>query len=134
MRTTGFVSLCLALGTLWNCTSVHNRCSRVSEPTMRHEVIVPQEHRAGRQWFYGSSNHEMYVREYEEGWFSCVERYAENIDYETSDSDLITSGWPSETEGFRSGYLDALRKIEWNIERFGRESTRSYLQRILEGS
>jgi hypothetical protein len=104
-------------------------CSREAcSPSLNHSVEVPRAYKEGRGARDLVSDHERYVVCYEKGWWSCIGQFGRNIDYVPKRQDYEVSGWPSEVDGHRDGYLAAIRKVEDNIGRFGRTETQKFLE------
>ncbi len=125
------------LRTLWTVATVALvllGCTQYStQPNMYHEVKVPKQFAAGRGWAPGPSDHERYVRSYEAGWWACVSNYALDIDRPLDPQAYENNGWGSEVDGARDGYIDAFRRIQADIRRFGKKQTQAYLREIAEG-
>ena len=97
---------------------------------MYHEVSVPKEFRSGRTWVGDISNHERYVEAYERAWWSCIEKYACDINYMSTESDRIGVGWPAAVAGARNGFEDCETRIRENIRHYGEKRTHEHLIEI----
>ena len=103
-----------------------------TSPTMYHEVDVPRRFRSGRAIAWDDSDHERYVRAYEAGWWTCVEKYVKDIDFQSIDQDKVAVGWAATVEGFLKGFEDAEARIRDNMQQFGVKQTQEYLIEIWE--
>ena len=70
---------------------------------------------------------------FRQGYWDCIERYIEDINYVSKKSDSYANGWLSEIAGYGDGYVAARRDVQKNIKRFGKERTAKYLKEIGEG-
>ena len=70
---------------------------------------------------------------FRDGYWDCVTKYHEDIDYVFQKSDSYACGWMSEVAGYGDGYKAAERDMQRNIKRFGKERTATYLQEIWDG-
>ena len=96
--------------------------------SLAHQVDVPPSWRSGRDTpgSWGESDIERYVDAFERGWWSCIELYARNIDFDSKEISF-GSGWPSECEGWQAGVWDAAARIRQLVGTFGRERISEYL-------
>ena len=106
-------------------------CSALNQgPTMYHEVSVPREFLGGRGWAYAPSDHERYVEAYETAWWSCIEKYALDIDYASTKTDRIGVGWRAAVVGAENGFDGCEARIQENIRLYGKERTQEHLIEI----
>lgn len=127
MRGKEILLLCLGVACLPGCGEA------IGVARMSHdEVRVPTRFRGARVCVGDISDHERYVRAYEEGWWDCVRLYVRDIDYITRETDRAASGWPSAVEGYADGFREAEGQIKQNIEHYGRKDAREALRRIWE--
>lgn len=66
---------------------------------------------------------------YEHGWAECVQRFAQNIDFDDP-SPFIFGGWVEEQAGGAAGYCDARNRIYDLIRIYGKQKVSDYLQQF----
>ena len=71
---------------------------------------------------------------FRQGYWNCIAKYVEDINYVSKKSDSYANGWMSEIAGYSDGYAAAERDMQRNIKRFGKERTAKYLKEIWEGA
>ena len=110
-------------------------CETPTQPKLgRAHVQVPRIFAATSGWIDGApSDCERYLSMYRQGYWECVRKYTENIDYQPAPSDYIASGWGSEVTGFSDGYGAANEDIQKDLRRFGKERTAVYLKEVENG-
>ena len=103
-----------------------------SEMSLHHSVRVPSEFQTGRTAAGSPSDHERYLAAYEDAWWSCVGRFASNIQYETTSEDKWWNGWPAEVAGGWAGCSAAETRIQELKSIFGSETVQRFLHELLE--
>ena len=111
-------------------------CSTPKQPVIGNEAIhVRKEFKPTLGWIEGgSTQYEFYLEAYRAGYWDCIENYAGNIDYVTTDADWDKQcGWMSQVIGWQDGYAAAERDVRRNIKRFGKDRTAEYLKNLPDG-
>ena len=111
-------------------------CSTPKQPEIGNEIIhVRKEFKPTLGWMDGgTTQYEFYLEAYRAGYWDCIENYAGNIDYITTDVDWDKQcGWMSQVVGWQDGYAAAERDVRRNIKRFGKERTAKYLKELPDG-
>jgi hypothetical protein len=110
-------------------------CRTPSEPELgNRDIKVP------RYWhpivggiydFEPRTAYEGYFEMYRHGYWDCIGRYAQDINYmpKKSDSDNA-SGWLYEVQGYSDGYKAAEKDMAHNLKRFGRAHMTQYLKQL----
>jgi len=110
-------------------------CSTPNQPEIgRADIHVPKMFHADSGWIdRAPSQHERYLQMFREGYWDCINRYVESIDYVPKASDSYANGWMSEVAGYSDGYFAAMQDVQKNIMRFGKQRTAAYLKSIAAG-
>ena len=72
-----------------------------------------------------------YIYSYEAGWWTCVERYAKDIDHKANDGDRMGNGWPSEVGGYWDGSTDCERRVRKIIDMLGKPRAQKVFEQSL---
>src|SRR5215471_1029902 len=98
------------------------------------DVRVPSEFHPTLDWLDKAPSHyERYLGMFREGYWDCVTKYHEDVNYTLKKSDTYANGWLSEVAGYADGYIAAERDMQRNIRLFGKERTAKYLQEVWDG-
>jgi hypothetical protein len=112
-------------------------CATPKSPEVgRVDVQVPAmfRHGIGALNVDAPTDYERYLVSFRSGYWDCIRRYVEDINYAPRDSDSYGNGWASEVSGYGDGYQAAERDMQRNFERFGKERTAQYLKDVDEQS
>jgi hypothetical protein len=98
------------------------------------DVHVPSEFHPTLNWLDKPKSHyERYLEMFREGYWNCITKYHENINYMLKKPDTYANGWLSEVAGYADGYMAAERDMQRNIRLFGKERTAKYLRDVWDG-
>jgi hypothetical protein len=99
--------------------------------TLAHTIDVPAHWRGGSEqpWQPDVGPIHRYIDAYDRGWWTGVERYMKNMDFDDP-SPLVMSGWPEEAAGGADGYYHARERVEQLIRVFGKRRVFEYLQQF----
>jgi hypothetical protein len=109
-------------------------CATPREPTIGRgegDINVPKCFHPTFGWIEEApSPYERYLEMYRQGYWACIERYTQDINYIPKKSDAYGNGWPSEIEGYGDGYTAAEKDMARNLKLFGKERTKQYLKEV----
>ncbi len=110
-------------------------CSTPKQPSIgMGDVPVPKMFHPTLGWLDRSDSHyERYLGMFRRGYWDCIMKYMEDINYVPKNSDGYACGWMSEVAGYADGYAAAERDMNRNIKRFGKVRTAEYLKEVAEG-
>jgi hypothetical protein len=98
------------------------------------DVHVPKVFHPNLGWIDRSPSHyERYLEMFRKGYWDCISKYMEDINYVPLKSDYYACGWLSEVAGYSDGYGAAEKDMERNIKRFGKARTAEYLKEVADG-
>ena len=99
------------------------------------DVSVPKLFHPTLGWLDRSDSHyERYLGMFRRGYWDCIMRYIEDINYVPKKSERENAvGWLSEIVGYADGYVAAEKDMDRNIKRFGKQRTAAYLKEVEEG-
>jgi hypothetical protein len=99
---------------------------------LAHRVPIPRDYTWGKSNIHSNSRIELYLHAYEESWWSCVTKYAANIDYRSTINDRMGSGFDATISGAYDGYTAAESRIHSLVARFGANEAQQILRSALE--
>jgi hypothetical protein len=98
------------------------------------DVPVPKGFHPSLNWIDEAPSHyERYLGMFRHGYWDCIKKDIEDINYVPQESDRYANGWLSEIAGYNDGYLAAEKDMQRNIKRFGKVRTAKYLKEIADG-
>lgn len=111
-------------------------CAAPRQPEIGNvRIHVPKEFPISIGWVDKTPTHyERYLEMFRNGYWDCVLKYYENINYVLQKPDTYANGWMSEIAGYADGYYAAEKEMQRNLKLFGKERTAAYLKRILNES
>ena len=75
--------------------------------------------------------YEGYFEMYRQGYWDCIGRYAQDINYVPKKSDRDNAGgWLYEVQGDSDGYKAAEKDMAQNLKRFGKAQMAQYLKQL----
>jgi hypothetical protein len=110
-------------------------CKTQNQPSIGMDTVrVPKEYQTSLGWIdKAPSQYERYLGMFREGYWDCIMKYLEDMNYVPTKADRDANGWISEIEGYQDGYRAAERDMERNIQRFGKDRTLRYLKTVCGG-
>lgn len=110
-------------------------CSTTNQPELGRDIVnVPKYYPPTLGWIdEAPSQYERYLMMYRQGYWDCVKKYIQDINYIPQKSDTYANGWMSEIQGYSDGYVAAEKDMASNLKRFGKARTAQYLQVVKEG-
>lgn len=98
------------------------------------DVRVPSMFRPTLNWLDRAPSHyERYLEMFRDGYWDCIAKYHDDINYVFQKPDSYANGWMSEVAGYDDGYKAAEKDMQRNIKRFGKERSAKYLQEVWLG-
>lgn len=114
------------------CLFLISGCATQKQPELYYGISVPKQYQAELYcWESGIAGAQRYLNGFEQGWWNCVELYAQDIRHVSTWGDTIANGWPQFISGVEDGHLNAELQIKRNIRIFGEKRTLEYLQELL---
>jgi hypothetical protein len=92
--------------------------------SMKHVVSVPKD------YTWSKVSIKTYRRSFEDGWWSCVQKYITDINYDYKNDNPWNSGGPATVGGYSDGFISADGRIKSFIKSFGKEKVQSYLAKL----
>jgi len=101
------------------------------EISLWHKVPLPDDFAYGCEMpILCTSAAQRYVEAYELGWWSCMEKYSTNIDYQVTSDDLEGNGGPAFINGIPDGCHAAEKHIHNLIKEHGKAAVSTFLESI----
>ncbi len=99
-------------------------CQTPKQPQVgMNDVHVPKVFHPSLNWIDEAPSHyERYLGMFRQGYWDCIKRYIENIDYVSQKSDAYACGWLSEVAGYSDGYTAAERDVKKTSKGSGRNA------------
>jgi hypothetical protein len=109
-------------------------CRTPSQPELgNRDIKVPKYWHPTVGGIYGmepSTAYQAYFGMYRHGYWDCIGRYAQDINYVPKESDAYGNGWAYEVQGYGDGYVAAEKDMARNLKRFGKARMAQYLKQL----
>jgi hypothetical protein len=102
---------------------------RAQGQSLIHQIIIPSKYAWGCEApVTCASPAEKDANMYERGWWHCLGKKGEDIDYTLTLSDRAASGTPASVDGWSDGCSAAERHVQLMIAKFGRDEAAHFLR------